>query len=65
EAFSSNEIDIRQLAGLYNKIRDVCGGSEVVYNLFDDTLSAFEPKIVEKNDRDQNFPFLNHFSIFM
>ncbi|CAG8453980.1 16702_t:CDS:2 [Dentiscutata heterogama] len=61
EAFSSNEIDISQLAGLCNEIKDVCEGSEVgsnissaghstdniVYSSFDDALSVFEPKIVE------------------
>ncbi|CAG8834083.1 36396_t:CDS:2, partial [Racocetra persica] len=60
--------NIRQLAGLCNEIRDVCGGSEVVYNSFDDALSASEPKIVkviEENDRDQNFPSLNRFPVFM
>ncbi|RIB01027.1 hypothetical protein C2G38_2232088 [Gigaspora rosea] len=71
KAFSSNEIDISQLAGLCYEIRDVCDGNEVesnittaenspekkVYNSFEEALKESEPKIQEI-DTEQSFPSL-------
>ncbi|RIB19976.1 hypothetical protein C2G38_2035638 [Gigaspora rosea] len=70
EVFSSNEIDIRQLADLCNEIGEICDedfvsgnisttSNNIVYNSFYDALNASEEKIAEiVEDGREQFPTL-------
>ncbi|CAG8855263.1 17661_t:CDS:2, partial [Gigaspora margarita] len=62
EAFSSDKIDARQLAGLYNEIKEVCKGSKVDSNIPTAEHSP-EPKI-EEIDTERSFPSLVHYHHF-
>ncbi|CAG8550182.1 12566_t:CDS:2 [Dentiscutata heterogama] len=50
---NSNEIDLLQLVDLSKELSEICG-AVMIFNSFDDALSASEPKISEINEGEGN-----------